>query len=89
LGASARDTLAVSAHRSGGLVTTTYGLTAGHELVFWTVAAALLLAGALEPRMSILQRARVNFVALGLLVVVVLYGINAYKTAFHVYNIIG
>jgi hypothetical protein len=70
-------------------VTTTYGLTAGHELVFWVVAAALLLAGALEPRVPILQRARVNFVALGLLVVAVLYALNAYKTAFHVYNIIG
>ena len=63
-------------------------MTAGHALIFLLVSATFLVAAALEPRVAILQRARVNFVALGLLAVVALYAINAYKDAFHVYNLI-
>jgi hypothetical protein len=66
----------------------TQAVTAGHALVFLITAGLLMLAGALEPRVPVLQRARVNFVALGLLVVVLLLAINQYKTAFDSYNLI-
>lgn len=63
-------------------------MTSGHRLIFFVFAAVVLVLAVVEPRLPLVQRLRINLVALAALSIVGLYVLIYFKDAFEVYHLI-
>lgn len=63
-------------------------MSSGHRLIFYVFAAVVLALAVIEPRVPVIQRLRINLVALALLSIVGLYVLIYFKDAFQIYHLI-